>query len=313
MLLDRSSSGRAALRRGTPGISRSAVRGPGASRWGVSRRPPCWRSGCGTGPSHSRRCPARPLGALYRGGRGSRGLGPTQPRPPFLRSRSRKPPSRSQPSKRGATTWCSAATAFHWVGRLRLDYSKAGAVHCDRDGIAGLGDQRSCVRRHPTASSTTRCASSTQRLAPDIGSWTSRPSTRSLRWSRLEALTSPASGRAFDRSFADPPDTTAWFEPATVTLHPWTASYDRDGYPRHARKPNRVTRATPNARRSSRGWGTHIDHPTRWRDLQGPTSRSWPLPDAADRPSPCPMPRLEGGDLSARSGASTTSARSRRR
>jgi SAM-dependent methyltransferase len=120
-----------------------------------------------------------------------------------------------------------SATAFHWID-ASVGYAKAARA-LRRSGSLAL-----VTNAHAYGGTQhlidTEMRELHQRLAPEIGSWTFPTSAQIAETVAVGSADIASIWARVDRSFADTPDTNAWFEPTAVTLHPWTASYDRDGY-----------------------------------------------------------------------------------
>lgn len=120
-----------------------------------------------------------------------------------------------------------SATAFHWVD-ASVGYAKAARALRRGGSLALVTNAHAYGGTQHLIDEEMRELH--QRLTPEIGSWTF-PTAAEIADTVAAGSADIASIWArVDRSFADPPDTTAWFEPAVVTFHPWTASYDRHGY-----------------------------------------------------------------------------------
>jgi SAM-dependent methyltransferase/ribosomal protein S18 acetylase RimI-like enzyme len=120
-----------------------------------------------------------------------------------------------------------SATAFHWIDAA-VGYSKAAHVLRPRGWLTLVTNAHAHGGTQHEIDAELREIH--QRLVPEVGHW-QFPTAEQLAAKIDAGSTDIASIWArVDRSFADPPDTTALFEPATVTLHPWTADYDREPY-----------------------------------------------------------------------------------
>lgn len=121
-----------------------------------------------------------------------------------------------------------AGTSSHWVDP-DVGYTKAAAV------LRPGGRLVPVTNAHVRGGTEDRIAEEARelhlRLAPEVGAWTF-PSNDDIRrragagaggdvaavWARVE------------RRLADPPDVGGLFDAPRVTVHPWAAHYDRDGY-----------------------------------------------------------------------------------
>jgi hypothetical protein len=119
-----------------------------------------------------------------------------------------------------------SATAFHWIDPA-LGFAKAASLLPPHGHLALLSNQ------HASGGSQDSLAEPIQalhrKLAPDVGSWTF-PSVDSIR-TRAEAGGDIAAVWArIERKFSDPPAVDDLFERPAVSVYPWLATYDRDGY-----------------------------------------------------------------------------------
>jgi SAM-dependent methyltransferase len=120
-----------------------------------------------------------------------------------------------------------SATAFHWVDPA-VGYQKVARV-LRQSGCLAL-----VTNAHVAGGTQDLIAEAVQalngKIAPEIGPW------QFATVAEVADRAAAASGDVaelwskVDRSFVAPPRVDHLFEPPTVSLHPWLAEYDRDGY-----------------------------------------------------------------------------------
>ena len=120
-----------------------------------------------------------------------------------------------------------SATAFHWIDPA-IGYSKVARV------LRPGGYLALCTNAHVAGGTQDLIADAVQDLhrviAPEVGPW--QFATVDEVAARAEAAKGDIAavwGRV-DRSFDAVPPVGDLFEPPIVSLYPWTAEYDRDGY-----------------------------------------------------------------------------------
>lgn len=119
-----------------------------------------------------------------------------------------------------------SATAFHWIDPA-FGFPKAADILVPGGAVVLV------TNAHVAGGTQQQIAPDVQdihrRLAPDIGSWefanADDVTAKALAGGDIAAVWSRV-----DRSFFDPPDVSALFEPPQVTTYEWTAEYDRDLY-----------------------------------------------------------------------------------
>jgi SAM-dependent methyltransferase len=120
-----------------------------------------------------------------------------------------------------------SATAFHWIDPA-IGYPKVASVLRPGSYLALV------TNAHVAGGTQDRIAEAVQELhraiAPEVGPW------QFASIAQVTARAEAANGdiaelwSRVDRSFVAPPPVDDLFEPPTVSLFPWTAEYDRDGY-----------------------------------------------------------------------------------
>jgi SAM-dependent methyltransferase len=127
----------------------------------------------------------------------------------------------------GAYDMVFSATAFHWVD-ASVGYAKAAEALRPGGWITLVTNAHAHGGTQHEIDAEVREIH--HRLAPEVGDW-EFPTSEQLAANTNAGVTDIADvWTRVDRSFGDPPNTAALFEAAVVTLHSWTANYDRDGY-----------------------------------------------------------------------------------
>jgi len=119
-----------------------------------------------------------------------------------------------------------SATAFHWIDPS-LGFPKAAGLLRPHGNLALLSNM------HASGGTQDELAPAIQalhrNLAPDVGSWTF-PSVDAIRTRAGAGGDIAAVWSRNERKFADPPAVDDLFERPAVSVYPWVATYDRDGY-----------------------------------------------------------------------------------
>ena len=121
-----------------------------------------------------------------------------------------------------------AATSFHWVDPA-VGYSKAAQLLRPGGFLVLLTNAHAAGGSHtdPTFAGAVRQLH--HRLAPQIGDWTF-PTADEIAARAAAGGDMAAVWARIDRSLAEPPEVSGWFETPTVRTCPWLATYDRDTY-----------------------------------------------------------------------------------
>ena len=119
-----------------------------------------------------------------------------------------------------------SATAFHWIDPS-ISFAKAARL------LRPAGHLALLTNAHGAGGSQKRISVAVRdlhrRLAPEVGTW-EFPAVEELEHAARGGGDIAAVWHRVERKFETPPVVDALFADPSVSVHPWTATYDRQGY-----------------------------------------------------------------------------------